>query len=135
MVSIAIANVAAKQRSATYGTYGLIVVQFAVGALLLVGLALLAEGVPSGIAAADWALIGYLALGATVMPYLIYYWSLRRVSATRASTIAYMVPLVSLSSGAILLDERIELGIVVGGIIILVEVVMTHRAGDAIVVT
>ncbi len=54
------------------------------------------------------------------MPFLLFYWVLQRASATMASLSGYIVPLISLLGGVILLDERIELGIVVGGALILV---------------
>jgi drug/metabolite transporter (DMT)-like permease len=45
-----------------------------------------------------------------------------------ASLSGYIVPLISLLGGVILLDERIELGIVAGGALILVGVVLTDQA-------
>jgi len=132
VLSIAFSNVFAKRRAATYDTFGLLATQFVVGSALLAVIALIAEGMPKAISLWSWSLIAYLAVVSTVVPYFLYYWLLRHVSSTRASTIGYLVPVVSLSTGVVLLDEKLELGIVAGGVIILIGVVLAHRAEAAV---
>ncbi len=69
-----------------------------------------------------------MALASTAGPNLLYYWVLRHVSSTQASMIGYLVPIVAVTAGGILLDERLEFGLVAGGTVILVGVILTNRA-------
>ena len=128
VVSIGFANVYAKGHAATYDAIALMAVQFVLGAVILVIVALVAEGVPTSISMWGWVLIVYMALGATVLPYMLYYWMLRHVSTTRASMIGYFVPPVSLLAGAIFLSEKLQIGIIGGGVIILIGVLAADRA-------
>jgi drug/metabolite transporter (DMT)-like permease len=73
-------------------------------------------------------MILYLTLVGSVTPFLLFYWALRHVSSTKASLIGYLVPPVALIAGVVVLDERLQLGIVLGGALILVGVVFTDRA-------
>ena len=50
---------------------------------------------------------------------------------TTVSLIGYLVPFVALFGGVLLLDERIEPGIVVGGALIIAGMVITDRASRA----
>ncbi len=125
---IAIANIYAKKRSAGYDPVEVTGMQFALGTVALVPLALIVEGWPSEITALGWALVFYLALAGSVLPFLSYYWVLKHVTVTRAQIIAYLVPLVALTSGIVILDEQLQIGIAVGGAMILTGVVITSAA-------
>ena len=127
VVSIGIAGVLAKRSSASYDPITLTTAQFAIGALLLVPLTAVAEGVPSGISSWGWFLIIYLSVVGSVVPFLLYYWVLQHVSSTRAATIGYMVPIVALVTGIMFLDEQLQSGLVVGGALILTGVLLTGR--------
>jgi drug/metabolite transporter (DMT)-like permease len=128
VVSIGIANIYAKKRSASYDPVEVTGMQFAIGAAILIPLAALVEGWPSEITVVGWLLLLYLGLVGSVLPFLVYYWVLKHVSVTRAQLIAYLVPLVALTSGIIVLDERLEIGIAVGGGLILLGVIITGAA-------
>ncbi|MGA9595671.1 MAG: DMT family transporter, partial [Acidimicrobiia bacterium] len=75
-----------------------------------------------------WLLIIYMTVVGSVLPFLIFFWLLRRVSATKASLVGYVIPLVALVAGIVLLDEKLQVGIGVGGVLILAGVVLTDRA-------
>ena len=113
---------------ALYAVFGLFLAQFALGALMLIPLTAVAEGWPSDITALGWLLLLYLGLVGSVLPFLTYYWVLKHVTVTRAQIIAYLVPLVALTSGIIVLDEKLEIGIAVGGGLILLGVIITGAA-------
>ena len=102
--------------------------QFALGALVLVTLMLAVEGLPVGISAAGWGLVLYLAFVPTVMPFLLFFWMLQRVSATTASLPSYLIPIIALAGGVVLLGEQVTPLMGVGGALILVGVVFTERA-------
>lgn len=128
VLSISFAGVFTKGRPATYEPTELTWMQFAAGSVLIVAAMLVLEGLPSGISAWGWTLIGYLTVVGSITPFLLFYWILARVSATKASLVGYVVPLIALVSGIVLLDERLQTGIAVGGVLIIVGVVLTNNA-------
>ena len=127
VVSAAFGGVWAKRHKSVYQPIELVGMQFATGGVLLIATMLIAEGAPTGIGLVGWLLLAYMAAFGSFMPFLLFYWLLQHVSATRASLVGYVVPLVALVTGILVLDERLELGIVVGGALILVGVVLTDR--------
>jgi drug/metabolite transporter (DMT)-like permease len=48
--------------------------------------------------------------------------------------VGYVVPLVAVIAGVVLLDERLQPGIVIGGLLIFAGVILTHRAEQRVVV-
>ena len=102
--------------------------QLALGAVVLVPLMLAVEGLPTGISAAGWGLILYMALAGTFLPYLAFFWMLQRVGATTASLPTYLLPIVALTGGALLLGEQVTALIGLGGALILAGVLFTERA-------
>ncbi|MDH3538428.1 MAG: DMT family transporter [Acidimicrobiia bacterium] len=128
VMCIGMANIYAKKRSASYDPVEVTGMQFAIGAVLLTGITAVAEGWPSEITALGWLLVVYLALVGSVLPFLAYYWVLQHVSVTRAQIVAYLVPLVALTSGIMVLGEKLEVGIAVGGALILLGVIITGVA-------
>lgn len=128
VLSISFAAVFTKGRPGTYEPAELTWMQFAVGSVLIALTMLAMEGLPAGISAWGWSLIGYLTIVGSVVPFLLFYWILARASATRASLVGYVVPLIALVSGILLLDERVEAGIAIGGALIIVGVVVTNNA-------
>ena len=59
--------------------------------------------------------------------FLLFFWLLKRVPVTRASLIGYVVPLIALIAGIVLLDEKLQVGIAIGGVLILGGVILTDR--------
>jgi drug/metabolite transporter (DMT)-like permease len=82
----------------------------------------------TSITVSSWGLFGYLATIGTVLPYLGFLWVVRHTTATRASLVGYLVPLVSLATGALLLAEQINAIIGLAAMLILAGVVMVDRA-------
>ena len=125
---IAIANIYAKKRAAGYDPVEVTGMQFSLGVVALVPLALIVDGWPSDVTTLGWLLVFYLALAGSVVPFLSYYWVLKHVTVTRAQIIAYLVPLVALTSGIVILDEQLQIGIAVGGALIIAGVIITGAA-------
>jgi len=128
VVAASFAGVYAKRHVGSYNPVELTGMQFGTGAAILVVATLVAEGMPPAISAWGWFLLVYMAIFGSVIPYTFFYWLLGHVTVTKASLIGYLVPLVALLSGALLLDERIQVGIVLGGILILGGVILTDRS-------
>lgn len=133
VAAIGYAGVYAKLHSGKYEPVPMTTVQFGLGAAMAVPIALAAEGWPEGISLWGWELILYLSVFTSVLPFLLFYWLLRHVSSTQVATIAYVVPLVGLTAGIVLLDEQLQFGIGLGGLLILTGVVLTGRAERAAV--
>ncbi len=128
ILSIAGSSIFAKGRADTYEPLELTWMQFTIGAVLLVIGMVIFEGIPTEMSPWGWALVVYLTIIGSLIPFILYYWLLSKVSATKASLVGYVVPLVALGSGVVLLDERIQIGIVVGGTLILAGVILTDRS-------
>jgi drug/metabolite transporter (DMT)-like permease len=75
-----------------------------------------------------WVLLFYMAVVGTVVPFVLFYWVLGHASATKASLIGYVIPLIAIVAGIALLDEQLEFGIAVGGALILAGVIIADRA-------
>jgi drug/metabolite transporter (DMT)-like permease len=109
--------------------------QFVVAALTALVIAIAFEGsaLADGLAG-SWFEIGYLALAATVVPFVLLLWVIRSAGATRASLLEYLVPIVGVLVGWLVLGERITGPIIGGGLLILFGVWVTtspaaRRAG------
>jgi drug/metabolite transporter (DMT)-like permease len=128
VVAISYAGVYAKSHADRFDPMELAFMQFVFG-VVLIGLTMLAfEGIPGAISLWGWVLIGYMTVVGSVLPFLLFFWLLQQVSVTKASLVGYIVPLVALFAGIVLLDEKLQLGIGVGGLLILVGVILTDRA-------
>jgi len=105
----------------------LAVPQFLAAATTAVVVAAIVEGpdLHNGISKA-WFEIGYLALVATVVPFVLLMWLIRSAGASRASLLEYLVPVVGVVVGWALLDERITAPIAIGGLLILAGVWMAE---------
>ena len=84
------------------------------------------EGLPPAHhSAAAWAALGYLAVIATALAYLLFYRIIARVGAGHASLVTLMVAPVSILLGALLLGEVLPLraylgfALLVAGLVIL----------------
>lgn len=128
VVAVGMSSAYAKRHQGSFTPVALTGVQFLLGGLALLPVMMVTEGVPTGITTTGWLVLVALALGSSLMPFLLFYWVLQRASATMASLSAYVVPLISLIAGVILLDERVQIGIAAGGALILLGVVLTDMA-------
>jgi drug/metabolite transporter (DMT)-like permease len=125
VVSIASGSIYSKRRAGEYGLLQVSSVQFLLGAAALAVTSLVVEG-RAGAGPADvWPVFVYLGLVSTVTPFLLYYWLIRRVTATYAAAVGYVIPLIAVVVGVIFLDEQIQPGIAFGGALILSGVILT----------
>ena len=128
VVSIAYGGTYAKRYAGRYEALDVTGIHFASGAVMIAVAMVVAEGVPGSQTAEAWTLMGYMAVLSTFMPFVLFYWMLRKVSATYASMVGYIVPLIAVAAGMTFLDERLQPGIIIGGLLILIGVVITDRA-------
>ncbi len=127
----AIGNLAVKRHGAGISSLLLNRNGMLLGAALLTALALCTED----LGAARWtgpalASIAYLALVGTVLGFGLYFWLLRSAPASQLALIAYVVPLVALTLGAVLANEPVGAHTALGAALILggVALVLRRRA-------
>jgi drug/metabolite transporter (DMT)-like permease len=128
VVSVAVGSVYAKRHAGHYSPLAVAGVQFVFGAVITTILMLAVEGVPDAPTARGWWSLLYVAVLATFVPVVLYYWLIRHVTVTYSSIIGYVIPLIAVVVGVVVLDEELQAGIVIGGILILAGVVLTDRA-------
>jgi len=78
-------------------------------------------------AAAWWGLV-YMGVFSALLAYLIYYYALTWLPASRVSAVSYLQPVVATLFAVIVLGERISTLLIVGGILVLTGVYVTERA-------
>ena len=66
-----------------------------------------------------WASVIVLAIACTGLAYILYFRLIARIGPTRAVVVAFLIPLFAVVWGALLLDEKVTLQMLVGGGIIL----------------
>ena len=126
--SIAFGGTYAKIHAGAYRPLHVTGIHFVSGAVVIAVAGLVVEGPSAPGSIEAWTLMTYLGLFGQFMPFVLFYRLLQRVSATYASMVGYVVPLIAVTTGVIVLDERLQAGIVVGGLLILVGVLITDRS-------
>jgi drug/metabolite transporter (DMT)-like permease len=129
VVSVGYSGAFAKKHAGTYEPIMLSGLQFGFSSIWLVAAMLTIEGAPTDVSASGWWLILVLAIAATFLPFLLFFWLLQHISATDASLIGYLVPFVGLIGGIVLLGEQLQAGIIVGGGLVALGMYLADREG------
>jgi drug/metabolite transporter (DMT)-like permease len=79
------------------------------------------------VSAAGWMSLVYMALFSSVICYLIYYYALGQISASRVAAFSYLQPVVATIMAAAVLRERVTLPLIAGGVVIFAGVFLTER--------
>lgn len=103
---------------------------------LFLASALLEQGQFAALQASDWRLlfsVVYQAVCVVLIGYGAWYWLLRQYSMNQAMPFTLLVPLVGVASGVVFLDERLTIGLVIGGFLTIVGVgiITLRRPGVA----
>ena len=75
----------------------------------------------------DWTGILYLGIGTSIIGYLLWYYALRRIDATRLAVFANGQPIVTSILSVIFLGATITPWFIIGGILTLMGVIITQR--------
>ena len=73
----------------------------------------------------DWSIILYLALIMTVLGYSVWYQLLGSVDVSKVSPFLMLLPITSIIAGMVLLDEKLTLSMIIGGLMIMTGVAST----------
>lgn len=99
-----------------------------VGALLLSTLAFtFEEPLTAKWTTAAIASTAYLAIVATSVAFVLYYWILRHASSSKLSTISYVTPVIALAIGWFFRNEPLAWSTVVGALLVLGSVALAIR--------
>jgi drug/metabolite transporter (DMT)-like permease len=79
------------------------------------------------VSSAGWMSLLYMALFPSAIAYLIFYYALTHIPASRVSTFSYLQPLMATVLGVWLLDDQITSTLVAGGSLVLTGVFLTER--------
>lgn len=123
--SVSVAAVYAKRWAGQYSVLGVTGVQLAVGSAALAAAALAVEGPPVCCTTAGVLSLIYVGLPGSLAPLALYYLLIRYVTVTYSTIIGYIIPVVAVFTGVVVLDERLQPGIVIGGLLVLLGVVVT----------
>jgi drug/metabolite transporter (DMT)-like permease len=87
------------------------------------------QGFPFGeVAASGWTALLYMAVFPAVIGYVIYYYALGYIAASRLSAFTYLQPPLATLLGVVFLDEPLTSLLLLGGTLILVGVALTERS-------
>lgn len=76
--------------------------------------------------ASIWALV-YLIVFGSLLAYTAYVWLLRHAPITKVATYAYVNPIVAVTLGALILDERLDASMIIGALMIVASVAFIIR--------
>jgi drug/metabolite transporter (DMT)-like permease len=129
-VAFALFTVFGKRATETHGSISVNTLAYAGGALVLVPVTLWeAWGFSFGrVSATAWTSLAYMALFPSLVCYLIFYYALTFIPASRLSAFSYVQPLLATTGAALFLDEPVTAMLVTGGALILTGVYLTERA-------
>ena len=68
----------------------------------------------------------------SAVAYILYYYILHALGATRGSAVTFLIPITAVAWGALLFQERLSLPIVTGMAVILVGILLTMRRKKAV---
>ena len=74
-----------------------------------------------------WAAVFYMALVPSVICYLIYFYALAYMEASRLAAFSYLQPLLATVFAIFILHEHVTLALVVSGLVIFGGVYITER--------
>ena len=129
-LAFAIFTVLGKPATKQFGTVEVNTFAYAGGALLLAPVTLWQsagfhyQAVPLS----AWAGVVYMAVLPSVICYLIYYYALAHMEASRLSAFSYLLPVLATIMGIFLLDEHVTLPLVLSAMVIFSGVYLVERA-------
>jgi Predicted permease, DMT superfamily len=128
-ITFTIFTVFAKEATARHGSVTMNTFAYAGGAILLLPVTILVsrDFDFAGVSAAGWLCLIYMALFPSVLCYLIYYYVLTYIPASRVSAFSYLQPFVATLLAIPLLNEHVTISLIVGGTLVLLGVFVTER--------
>src|SRR5579862_2593757 len=76
-----------------------------------------------------WAGMAYMGICSSVLGYMIYYWALKHMEASRLAATTYIEPVLAIVLGVIFVGEHVTARSMAGGLLILLGVYVAERHG------
>lgn len=134
-IGFALYTVFSKKVAQEYDSVTMNAANFLFGGLIVLPLAVrqgaLLAAQPSGwgsLGWQGWGAIVFMALFASVIAYLIYFWALRYMTASRIATLSYFQPVATTAMGIAWLGEHFTRSLLLGGALILAGVYIIESA-------
>ncbi|MHB1049889.1 MAG: DMT family transporter [Bacteroidota bacterium] len=129
VIAWALYAIQGKKLIARYGSFHVSSLTIITGALLFVppGMASLTWFDVSSISVNNWFGILYLALGTSVVGYVLWYYAIGKFDMTRVAVFANAQPILTTILAVVFLDQTITAPFVVGGMITIAGVLWTQR--------
>ena len=124
-VTWAVYSVYGKKRLASNSAYDVAAFSAVFGAIFLLQLMAVVEGVALPVTAAGWILLILLGLLPSGVAYLLWYVAMEDISAYKAGLSLFFIPLVSMVLAALLLGDQLDLLFRVGASLVLGGVLVT----------
>ncbi|MGH2933771.1 MAG: DMT family transporter [Gaiellaceae bacterium] len=117
----AVYTLAGRAAIARFGSVNANVYATAAGALMLVPLSFFGGGWTGAAKApaSAWGGVAYLAVGGTVLGFVLFYEGVRLIGAARASSFALLVPIFGVVSSVLVLGEHLRVSLAAGGVAVL----------------
>lgn len=127
--AFAIFAVLAKKLTNRISPVGMTLSVFSVGAAIIFPIAAveLWRGSAASISTTGWGALAYMAVFSSVIAYVIFFWAMRRLEATRVTVLSYLQPVIVVLLGVIFLHERTTGFEIASAGVILAGVYMTER--------
>lgn len=81
----------------------------------------------AGVGAGGWLALAYMTLLASILCYLIFYYALDHMPASRLAAFSYLQPVIAAATGFVFLGEPVTLPVAAGGALVLGGVWVTGR--------
>lgn len=120
-IGAAYSNVLIKGHAGKFEPTIIAAIQMSFGLVPLLAMGLILEGNPLNFRWTQMALISlfYLAIVGSVIAFILYYWLVQHMDVTKTMLIALVTPVTAVLLGMIVLGERLDWRLVVGGSLIL----------------
>lgn len=82
----------------------------------------------SAVPAAGYLALLFMATGSAVTAYLLYFWALGYMEASRIANAEYLQPPLAVLIAAVFLGEPVTIPLMIGGVVVLAGVYLTERA-------
>lgn len=128
-LTFAVYTVAGKKLTMKHGGITVSALSYLIGGAFLLPVALwqsLAFDF-SRVSTAAWISLVYMGIFPSAVCYLIFYYALTYIPASRVSNVAYLQPFLAMLMGVFLLGDTVTSELVAGGSLVLTGVVLTER--------
>jgi drug/metabolite transporter (DMT)-like permease len=122
-------TVLGKRLTGRFGAVGINAASYLVGVVLVAPLGLhdlLATNLAK-ISSSGWLALTYMAVGSSVLAYIVYFWAMRSAGATRVAAFSYLQPPLVTLMGIAFLHEHLSGPETACGAVILAGVFLTER--------